>query len=169
VAAGLIVYECKDTLHWSNGFLEQARKEGRTHRTPYLVIVTGAFPSGEKMLCVKDGVVVVHPSRLIDLAHVMRRMVEEVHRASLTGEGQAAKNAELCGYLSSVEFRQAFDALAHSSDKLVSLLGKERTWHERDWGKRQAIYNELGSKTTAIDTRIRTIIEKTAVGGTQGR
>ena len=164
VAAGLVVYECKDTQRWSNDFLEQARKEGRTHGTPYLVIVTGAFPRGEKMLCVKDGVVVVHPLRLIDLARVMRRMVEEVHRAALTSDGQDAKSAELCEYLSSVDFRQTFDALAHSSDKLAGLLGKERTWHERDWARRQTIYEDVGRKTTAIDTRIRTIIEKTAAG-----
>ena len=169
VAAGLVVYECKDTQRWSNGFLDQARKEGRTHKTPYLVIVTGAFPRGEKMLCVKDGVVVVHPTRLLDLARVMRRMVEEVHRAALTSEGQDTKSAELCAYLSSVEFRQAFDALAGSSEKLVGLLGKERTWHERDWGRRQTIYEDVGRKTAAIDTRIRTIIEKTAVAAPEGR
>ena len=98
------------TASWSR------RERRRTHQTPYLVIVTGAFPRGEKMLCVRDGVVVVHPARLLNLARVMRRMVEEVHRAALTSEGQDAKGAELCAFLSSVEFRQAFDAPAGSSD-----------------------------------------------------
>ena len=159
-SAGVIVYECKDTQAWSNGFLEQARKEGLTHKTPYLVIISRAFPRNEKILCVRDGVVVVHPSRAVDLAHVMRRMVAEVYRASLTAAGQVAKSAELYEYLSSTEFRQSFDALSGSSECLAELLGKEKKWHEQTWAKRQAIYDDIGRKTASVDTRIRTIIEK---------
>ncbi len=160
VKAGVIVYECKDTKAWSNGFLEQVRKEGLTHKTPYLVIVTHAFPRGEKTLTVKKGIVIVHPTRAVDLARVMRRMVEEVHKASLTSQGQASKSAELYEYLAGGEFRRAFDAVAGGSDSLIELLGKERKWHEGTWIKRQAIYNDLASKTTAIDTEIRRVIEK---------
>jgi hypothetical protein len=39
---------------------------------------------------------------------------------------------------------------------------EERRSHEQTWAKRQAVYNEIGSKTAAIDARIRTIIEKEA-------
>jgi hypothetical protein len=167
VDAGLIVYECKDTLAWSNRFLDQARREGATHKTPYLVIITRAFPRNEKTLCVRDGVVIVHPSRAIELAHIMRRMVQEIHRVALTAEGKALKDAELYAYLTSADFRQAFDGLATSSDKLADLLVKERRWHEQSWARRQAIHNELSSKTTAIDTHIRAIVEKQEAPGTR--
>ena len=168
MSAGLIVYECKDTLQWSNGFIEQARKEGRTHKTPYLVIVTRAFPGGEKTLCVKDGVVIVHPTRLIELARVVRRMVLEVHQTALLGEGQAAKNAELYEYLSSGDFREAFDTLTESSDRLSQLLDKERKTHEQTWARREAAYEDLRRTTTSIDTRIRSIIEKRSRSETGG-
>jgi hypothetical protein len=158
--AGLIVYECKDTQAWSNGFIDQACKEGETHGTPYLVIISRAFPRNEKTLFVRNGVAVVDPARAIDLARIMRRMVAEVHRATLTADGQQAKSAELCAYLGSTEFRRAFDAVAGSSDELAGLLGKERKWHEQSWAKRQSIYTDIGSKTAAIDAHIRTIIEK---------
>ena len=158
--AGLIVYECKDTQVWSNSFLEQACKEGESHKTSYLVIVSCAFPRKQKTLFVKDGVVVVDPARAVDLARIMRRMVVEVHRAELTAEGQQAKSAELCEYLGSTEFRRTFDAVAGSGDKLAGLLSQERKWHENTWAKRQSIYTDIGSKAAAIDARIRTIIEK---------
>ena len=146
VAAGLVVYECKDTQRWSNGFLEQARKEGRTHGTPYLVIVTGAFPRGEKMLCVKDGVVVVHPLR----AHRPRPSHAPHGRGGpprcAYREGRTQKAPSCASTSSSVDFRQTFDTLAHSSDKLAGLLGKERTWHERDWARRQTIYEDVAER-----------------------
>ena len=99
--AGLIVYECKNTQTWQSSFLKQAHKEGETHNTPYLVIVSRAFPKKEKTLFVENGIVVVDPARAVDLARVMRRMVVEVHRAELTADGQQAKGAELCEYLGS--------------------------------------------------------------------
>ena len=160
--AGRIVYECKDTQNWSDGFIKQARKEGETHDTPYLVIISRAFPGDQKTLFVRDGVAVVDPSRSVALAQVMRRMVVEVHRAELTADGQEAKGAELCAYLGSDEFRRTFDAVAGSGEELAGLLATEQTWHERSWAKRQSIYTEIGRKTAAIDARIQTIVQKRA-------
>ena len=58
------------------------------------------------------------------------------------------------------EFRQIFDAVAGASDQLTELLGSERKWHERTWAKRQSAYNDIAQKTSAIDGRIRAIVER---------
>ena len=160
--AGTIVYECKDTLRWSNDFITQARRSGTTHGSSYLVVITRAFPRNEKWIAVRTGVVIVHPSRLVHVAHVLRRMVEEVYRAGLTAEGQAMKTQELYGYLSSEEFREAVGALGADADELADMLSKERTWHEGQWAKRQRLYTDVTAKTSAIDARIRAIIERPA-------
>ena len=49
--AGLIVYEYKNTQTWQSSFLKQAHKEGETHNTPYLVIVSRAFPKKKRKRC----------------------------------------------------------------------------------------------------------------------
>jgi hypothetical protein len=158
--AGLIIYECKDTLHWSNAFLDQAKKARLTHQTPFAIVISRCFPKNEKTLFVRDDIVVVTPQRLLDIAKIVRRMVIEIHRASLTQDGQAAKSEELYNYLASTEFRQIFDAVAGASDQLTELLGSERKWHERTWAKRQSAYNDIAQKTSAIDGRIRAIVER---------
>lgn len=160
--AGLVVYECKDTLQWNNAFVAQAKKARVTHRTPHVVVVSRAFPRTEKVLCVREDVPIVAPARLVDLANVMRGMVIELHRAGLTGEDHAAKTQDLYEYLSGNEFRQAFDTLLDASDELNDLLSKERRAHESTWEKRQHIYNELGGRAAAIDGRLRTIIERSS-------
>ena len=129
------------------------------------------------MLCVRDGVVVVHPARLLNLARVMRRMVEEVHRAALTSEGQDAKGAELCAFLSSVEFRQAFDALAVRSDSSracsarsergTSVTGRgdrrsTRTWAERPLPSTPSPnhHREDGRRQTSREVRDMALLER---------
>ncbi len=158
--AGLLVYECKDTVQWNNDFIEQAKKARVTHRTRHVVIASHTLPGDEKVLCVREDVPIVAPAHLVDLARVMREMVIELHRAGLTRESQAAKTQELYRYLSGDEFRQAFDTVLDASKELSELLSKERSGHERTWAKRQQIYNEIGGKAAAIDGRVRTIIER---------
>jgi hypothetical protein len=158
--AGLIIYECKDTLNWSNSFLDQAKKARLTHQTPFAIIISRCFPRNEKTLFVRDEIVVVAPQRVLAIAKIVRQMVVEIHRASLTKEDQVAKSGELYNYLASTEFRQMFDAVAGCSDQLTDLLGSEQKWHERMWAKRQSTYNDIGRKTSAIDGRIRAIIER---------
>jgi hypothetical protein len=162
--AGLIIYECKDTLHWSNAFLDQAKKARLTHQTPFVIVISRCFPKNEKTLFVRDDIVVVAPTRLLDIARIIRRMVVEIHRASLTQDDQAAKSEELYDYLASTQFRQVFDAVAGASDQLTELLGSERKWHERTWAKRQSAYNDIAQKTSAIDGRIRAIVEREKTG-----
>ena len=158
--AGLIVYECKDTLAWNNSFIAQAKKARLTHHTPHVVIVSRAFPRSLKDLCVRDGIPVVSPARLVELARILREMVIELHRVGLTAEGQAAKTDELYKYLSSAEFRAAFDVVVKTADELTNILSSERTAHERTWARRQQVYTELGGKAAAIDGRLRAIIER---------
>ncbi|MGH2710270.1 MAG: DUF2130 domain-containing protein [Actinomycetota bacterium] len=159
--AGLIIYECKDTLRWSNDFVAQAKRAGKAHEAAYTVLVSRAFPRGQKNLVVRaDGVVVVHPSLLLHVAHVVRRMVEEIHRAGLGAGGQASKTEELFAYLRSERFKHAVAAIVNASGSLKEMLDSERDSHLRTWSRREKAYNEIREVTSTIDEDIRVIIER---------
>ena len=157
--AGLILYECKDTLRWSNSFIAQIKRDGRSHKTGYLVLVTRAFPRNERWVCVRDGVVIVHPMYVAYIAEVMRRMVVEIHAAGQGARGHRQKTARLYDYLASSDFRESFAEVVHAADELNDLLRAEKEAHARTWTRRERAYSELGSKTTTIDETLRTILE----------
>jgi hypothetical protein len=157
--AGLILYECKDTSRWSNSFITQIKRDGQMHKTCYLVLVTKAFPRSERWVCVRDGVVVVHPAYVAYIAEMMRRMVVETHRAGQGMRGHRQKTARLYEYLASSDFRESFAEVVHASDVLHDLLRTEKQAHERTWTRREHAYSELGRRTTAIDETLRTIFE----------
>ncbi len=162
VRAGLIVYECKDTIHWDNSWVGDAKAAAEQRRTPHVVIVTRAFPPKHKALLVRDDVPIVHPDRMIALIRVLRRGIIEIHRAGLTGQGQAEKTMELYRYLTGDDFRQALDSLEEIGRQLKGHLEDERKKHRQTWERREALYNELAEKTAVIDERIRGIIERPA-------
>lgn len=70
--AGLIIYECKDTLQWSNGSISQMKAEAKLHKTPNAILVSRCFPRNLASLAVIDEIVVVEPARAAAIAEVMR-------------------------------------------------------------------------------------------------
>ncbi|MDQ7842606.1 MAG: DUF2130 domain-containing protein [Armatimonadota bacterium] len=160
VAAGQIVYECKDAQDWKNEFVAQARQAQETHRTPHVILVTRVFPRKHRHFCLQDGIPVIHPDGVLHLAEVVRRMVIEVHRAGLSVVDRSQKTAELYQYLSGVEFRDTLADLIGISSKLQTELQKERRGHEQTWARREAAYKALLKKSGAIDASIRAIIER---------
>ena len=157
--AGLILYECKDTLRWLNSFIEQIKADGKTHRTRHLLLVTRAMPKGEDGMFIRDDVAVVGPDYVIYLAHVLRQMVIEADRAGLAGQGKAAKTSQLYEYLAGDEFREHFGAVVKAGGNLTSMLQEEKRAHERTWTRREQAYSELERKAIAVDEAICGIIE----------
>jgi hypothetical protein len=158
--AGLIIYECKDTLRWSKDFIAQAKKAAKSHGTPYVILVSRAFPQRRKEMFVEDGVIVVHPTHVIHMARVVRSMVIGIHQAKLSAEGRARKTEELLRYLSGTAFRQALGTLTEKTRELRELLEEEQRTHKRVWARREQAYGEVRDVTDTIDTTIRGIIER---------
>lgn len=159
VEAGLIIYECKDTLQWNNSFITQMKSEAKLHKTDYAVLISRCLPRGEKTLAVIEGVVIVEPARAIAIAEVMRRMVIETYRSGALAGARVEKTAELFYFVSSTEFRQAFDSLAEASDALHASLARERQSHQRVWTERDRLYQEIEDKIVQIDARFKAILE----------
>jgi hypothetical protein len=157
--AGLIIYECKDTLRWNNRFITQMKGQAKLHATPYAVLVSRCFPPGLKSLVVVDEIVVVDPARAAPLAEIMRRMVIESYRTGAVAGSQAAKTTELFRFISSTKFGQAFDTLAESVEALDGLLNRERQSHQKIWTERGQLYQNVNDTVIAIDQRFKAILE----------
>ena len=157
--AGVILYECKDTQRWSNAFLSQIKNDGRTHRTPYLILVSRTLPANEEAACVREDVVIVDPTHVRHLAWIVRRAVIETHRAEVAGQDRAGKTARLYTYLRSDDFREQLTVVVRAGSQLSEMLQAERKKHEQDWSRRQSTYDELLHNSVAIEQAIQDIIE----------
>jgi len=164
IEAGLIIYECKDTLHWNNSFITQMKAQAKLHRTPYAILVSRCFPRGSQNLAVINDIVVIEPARSVALAEVMRRMVIETYRSGAVTGSRAEKTAELFRFVSSMEFRQKFDSLSEANDALQASLTRERQSHQRVWTERERLYHAMGDATIEIDSRFKAILESKGKG-----
>jgi hypothetical protein len=159
-AVGRIVYENKNVkvTGWSHKFIAQADKYCAQYETPYVMIVSRAFPKREKDFCVVNEIPVVRPSMAIALARVRREGIVAIGRLRLTGAGRDHKAHELVRYLVSDKFETRFKGIADSVDNLREQQKKERNWHENSWEAQSSLHDRIDKSHREIDAQLETIL-----------
>jgi hypothetical protein len=159
-SVGRIVYENKNVkvTGWSNTFIKQAGKYRTQYETPYVMIVSRAFPRKEKDFCVEREIPVVRPRMAVALASVMRDGIVVIGRLRLTGAGRDQKAQDLLQYLVSDKFATRFKGIAESVETLREHQRKERNWHENLWESQSALHDRIDKSHREIGAQLGTIL-----------
>jgi hypothetical protein len=155
---GKIIYENKNVSGWSNAFVAQAGKYAAQYETPFVMIVTRAFPRKERDFCIVQKIPVVRPRIAIALARVMRSSVIAVGRLRLSGAGRDEKAQELMEYLTSDRFTTRFVGISEGVDSLREQQQKEKTWHENAWESRNVLHDKIDKSRREIDAQLQAIL-----------
>ena len=157
--AGKVVYEVKNTLHWNNDFIEQAKKHRTTYNTPYVILVTRAFPAGEKDFSERDGILIVSSDKAAIVARILRQAIVDIHREKAAGSEVHSKASELYEYLRSPEFQEQLRAIFECIEELRRLQSQEQRFHTKHWDNQEKEHRELLTHTSGIEGKINSIIE----------
>src|SRR6516164_8918806 len=112
-ACGKLTYDAKAHKRWLNSFTTKLRQDQVAEQADHAVLVSAVFPAGAQQLAVRDGVVIVHPARVIALAHLLRRHTIQLHTLRLGNEGRAEKTAKLYEFMISDRARHLWDQIAN--------------------------------------------------------
>jgi hypothetical protein len=112
-ACGKLIYDAKAHKRWLNSFTTKLRQDQVAEQADHAVLVSAVFPAGAQQLAVRDGVVIVHPARVIALAHLLRRHTIQLHTLRLGNEGRAEKTAKLYEFMISDRARHLWDQIAN--------------------------------------------------------
>lgn len=157
---GLIIYEVKNVKNWSNNFIEQANKEKSIHKTPHVLLVTNAFPSKEKDICEREGVIIVNPNKSLYIARILRKSISDMHQLKLSQQEIEAKVDRLYRYLTSEDFKQEIKGIFQSIEKLQKLQGYEQRTHNKTWAKQRKEFESLTQHSSKVDAEISSVVEE---------
>jgi hypothetical protein len=133
---GAILWECKNTRHWSNDWVAKLKQDQRALHADVAVLVSACLPKGCSRFSMIDGVLVSDFACAASLGAVLRG-----HLLQLAQARQAAMNKEeklelLYRYLSGIEFRQRVEAVVEAFTAMRKDLEQERRAAERQWARR---------------------------------
>ena len=134
--SGAILWECKNTRNWSDGWIAKLKQDQRSLHADVAVLVTATLPKGCTRFALNDGVLVTDFSCAAGLAAVLR-----AHLCQLAQTRSAAISKEeslelLYRYLSGVEFRHRVEAVVEAFTAMRHDLDQERRAAERQWARR---------------------------------
>lgn len=136
-SVGVILWECKRTKAWNDGWLPKLRDDQRRSGADVALIVSQALPKAVEHFDLVDGVWVTHPRYALPLAIALRQTLVEVDASRLAQQGQQSKMEQVYGYLTGTKFRQRVDAVVDKFNDMREDLEKERKFVTRQWAKRE--------------------------------
>lgn len=141
--SGTIIYDCKNHKRWLHSFTAKLRKDQVAEGADHAVLVAAVFPSGSQQLAVHDGVVIVHPARVIAVAHLLRRHTVQMHGLRLGNEARTEKTEKLYEFMTSDRASHLWDQIANATNELEALDRSEKISHERTWARRADVIQSL--------------------------
>ena len=133
---GAILWECKNTRNWSDGWIAKLKQDQRSLHADVAVLVTATLPKGCTRFALIESVLVTDFACAAGLAAVLRAnlcQLAQTRRAAISKE----ESLELLHrYLSGVEFRHRVEAVVEAFTAMRHDLDQERRAAERQWARR---------------------------------
>ena len=104
--SGAILWECKNTRNWSDGWIAKLKQDQRSLHADVAVLVSATLPKGCSRFALIDGVLVTDFACAAALASVLRANLCQLAQARNAAINKEESLELLSRYLSGVEFRQ---------------------------------------------------------------
>ena len=149
-AAGVILWELKNTKNWSDTWLPKLRDNKRTAKADVALIVSSALPKGVETFDLVDGVYVAHPRCAVPVALTLRQGLVELAGARTSQGGQQTKAEQVYHYLTGPRFKQRIEAIVERFKDMREDIDKERKFMAKAWAKREAQITTMIESTVGM-------------------
>lgn len=136
LAAGAILWECKNTRHWSDTWLPKLKADQRAIRADVAVIVTSCLPKGVTRFACVEGVIVTDFACAAGVAAILRGQLIALAQVRNAAVHKEEKLELLHRYLTGTDFRHRVEAVVEAFDAMRQDLDQERRAAERQWARR---------------------------------
>ena len=158
---GTILWECKRTKSWSDGWLPKLREDQRAAKAEIAVIISQALPKEVETFGLIDGVWIADPKVALPLALSLRQTLIEVASARQASEGQQTKMEMVYSYLTGPRFRQRVQAIVEAFSSMKEDLDREKKAIIRLWAKREEQIDRVMQATVGMYGDLQGIAGKT--------
>ncbi len=160
-SCGFILWECKRTKNWSDGWLAKVREDQRTAKAEIAVIVSHALPKDVETFELMEGVWVSHPRAALPVAVMLRQSLLELAAVRQTSEGQQTKTEMVYQYMTGPRFRQRVQAIVEAFSCMREDLEREKRAILKQWAKRDEQIDRVMQATVGMYGDLQAIAGKT--------
>lgn len=134
--AGALLWECKNTRHWSDGWIAKLKADQRAIHADVAVLVSACLPRGVSRFAYVDGVLVTDFASVPGVAAILRAQLIALAQARNAAVHKEERLELLHRYLTGTDFRHRVEAVIEAFDAMRQDLEQERRAAERQWARR---------------------------------
>ena len=131
-----IVYDSKNRKIFQKVFVQKLLADKANAKAEHAVIVTAMFPTGQRDLCMVDGVIVARLTQVVTIAAMLRDSIITDHLRNLSFKDRTEKKERLYNLITSEMFRQRMAAVERAVRDLEKIDTHEAEEHRRVWNQR---------------------------------
>lgn len=158
-----IVYEVKNTNNYSRSWESKLRGDNLTVQADIMIIVTKTMPSQnarDKFLLVDD-VWVCQYNYIQELALALRYGLLKLKTAIIVQKGKETKSQQLFKYITSAEFKNAYQSILDAFINLQESHQKEKLQIVLHWKSRETLLDQLLISLTEHSGMLKSIVGNT--------
>jgi hypothetical protein len=149
---GKIVYDSRSRKIWQDKFGTNLHHDKVSAEAMHAILATFKFPKGAQQVYNFEGVVLVHPSRLVVIADLLRDEVIRNFSQRTSDEDRSKKTMKLYNFITSEQFGNVLASLDANVDKLEQIEMEERKRLKKVSETREQLY--LGSRRLQAKLRL---------------
>lgn len=157
-----IVFDNKESQNITKADIEKAKKYKAIHRTNYVIIVSKNLPKkecGDGILGEKEGILLIHPSIVLELTRQIRRFLVDLGREKISKQDRQNKEARMFAFITSQEVARKLNSLSEVYAKMNDLQAKEQRDHQNLWKTKNSLIENLRQVYVEITGGIDSIIQ----------
>jgi hypothetical protein len=139
-ACGKIVYDSRNRKIWQDKFATSLHHDMVSAEAMHAILATTKFPKGGQQVHSFEGVVLVHPSRLVVIADLLRDEVIRNFSQRMSDEDRSKKTLKLYDFITSEQFTNVLASLDANVDKLEGIELEERKRLKKVSESRERLY-----------------------------
>jgi hypothetical protein len=154
---GKIVYDCRNRKIWQDKFAGLLHNDMVSAGAVHAILATTKFPKKGQQVCKAQGVILVHPGRVVVIADILREEVIRNFAQRVSDEDRGKKTAKLYDFITSEQFGNVLESLDGGVDQLMKIEEEDRKRHKKATESREKLYlaqRRLHAKLQADINRI---------------
>jgi len=122
---GSILWESKNTQHWSDSWLPKLREDQRKVNADIAVLVSAALPEDQPKGGFREGVLVLRPDTIEEVAPILRQSLINIQQQKAAGQLQDEKAQRILDYLAGKEFNLLLTGIVEDMSAFRELDDRE--------------------------------------------
>jgi len=155
---GKILIDGRGRKSWQTGYTKKLREQMLDDKAEHAIVASYKLPGDADQICEHNGVLVVHPARIVEIVRILRQSMTKLFQIKATTEQRSEKKSQLYDFITSTSGQEKLKETGSLVKQLQDLHVREKKEHDNIWKQRGEIERKIQKVADGLVEEIHDIV-----------